>query len=474
VSLRVLFVVSECVPIVKVGGLGDVAGALPAALVRRGHDVRVLLPRYRAAKRFPARQHPAPFIVPLGDGPRGTAVWEGRLDGGVPVYLLEHDWLYERDGIYGDAGGEYGDSLVRYALLARAASLMGDYLGVSFDLLHLHDWQAALAAVYVAELGGPVTVLTVHNLGYQGRFPREAYAAVGLGWERFGASGLDHWGGVNVLAGGLSRATMLSTVSPRYAHEVQTAEGGAGLDGLLRARGADLVGILNGIDERLWDPRTDPIITARYDEHALEGKAACKRALQEALGLEVRAELPLAGVVTRFAEQKGIDLVLGALDALLAGDLQIVVLGSGDRWAEDALRERAARSARLRVHVGHDEALAHHIMAAADLFLMPSRYEPCGLAQMYAQRYAALPVVRAVGGLDDTVEHEVTGFKFAAPSAAALADAVLCACAVRRERPERFAAMQRAAMREPRSWDNAAAQYEALYRMALAKRPRAP
>ncbi|HVY48001.1 MAG TPA: glycosyltransferase, partial [Minicystis sp.] len=272
------------------------------------------------------------------------------------------------------------------------------------------------------------------------------------------------------LKGGIYAATLLTTVSPRYAREIQTPEGGEGLDGALRDRGADLIGVLNGIDEAVWDPEHDRYTAAAFSAHDLTGKHACKAALQREMGLAERPDLPLVGLVSRFAVQKGIDLVAEALEEILALDVQVVVLGAGEKWAENAFGELSRRSDRFRAFIGMNEALAHRIEAGADLFLMPSRYEPCGLNQMYSQRYGTLPIVRAVGGLDDTVENEVTGFKFGDMSAGALAQAVAWAVYTYRERPSAFRAMQYRAMTKSMGWQHASRQYEALYRMAIARR----
>lgn len=469
--LNVLFVVSECVPIVKTGGLGDVAGALPQALKARGHDVRVLMPRYRKAKSHPATRREEPLGVPMArtGHERWCAVWEGELDGGVPLYLLEHDVLYDRDGIYNDARGDFGDNVLRFALLSRAGLILPDYLGWRADVLHAHDWQAALVPVYARWLGtGQATVLTIHNLGYQGRYGGGLLVDTGIGAEHAGALGLAQAGDLNLLQGGLAMATCLSTVSPRYAAEIQTPLGGAGLDGVLRMRSGDLVGILNGIDDQTWNPRTDPLIPERFSEGDLDhGKATCKAALQREMGLPVDPKAPLVGLVSRFAWQKGIDIFAGAVDRLMSLGAQVAVLGSGEAWAEQLFARWSRELPNFAAELRFDEGLAHRIEAGADLFAMPSRYEPCGLNQLYSQRYGTLPVVRAVGGLYDTVRDDQDGFAFEALSARALADTLSYAIWTYRERPQHFRAMQVAAMSKRMGWDVAAAQYDALYRLAV-------
>ena len=475
--LKVLFVASECVPFAKTGGLADVAGALPIALAQRGHDVRVVLPRYRVTKGYPAERLPAPLAVPLGLGEAWCGVYEARFSrSDARVYLLEHDALYDRAGIYGDAGGGYGDNLARYTLLSRGALRLCSTLGFVPDVVHAHDWQAALAPVYLntLEAGAPVasaaSIFTIHNMGYQGWFPKGELYQTGLGWSEFHARSLEAFDRVNLLKGGIYHATLVTTVSPRYAREIQTPEGGDGLDGALRDRDGDVIGILNGIDDEVWDPEGDRYTAAPFNAEDLDGKAACKAALQAEVGLPGDARAPLIGLVSRFAHQKGIDVFAGALDDILSLGAQVVVLGSGEAWAEALFARLSVSHPRFRAYIGMNEGLAHRIEAGADVFLMPSRYEPCGLNQLYSQRYGTLPVVRAIGGLDDTVEHERTGFKFEVLDADELAQAVATAVYTYHERPEHFRMMQYHAMTKPMGWGHAAQQYEALYRLALARR----
>jgi starch synthase len=506
--LNVLFVVSECVPFAKTGGLADVAGALPLALASRGHDVRVVLPLYRAAMRYvvgatgtpggaptipPARRHPEPLGVPLGDEERWASVWETRLDphgaASAPegpatplprAYLLEHNALFDRDGVYGDARGEFGDNLLRYAFLSRGALRLCHALEFWPDVVHVHDWPTALVPIYMSTLeqgtplGRAASILTIHNLGYQGWFDREQLPLTGLGWDQFHSRGLETYGRLNLLKGGIYSATLISTVSPRYAQEIQTPAGGEGLDAALRDRGGEVIGILNGIDDAIWNPETDRHLAARYSAGDLSGKRACKAALQREMGLPELPDVPLIGVISRLAHQKGIDIIAQALDDILSLGVQMVVLGSGEAWAEELFSRLSQVSDRFRASIGLNEGLAHRIEAGADLFLMPSRYEPCGLNQLYSQRYGTLPVVRAIGGLDDTVEAGVTGFKFDELSAEALARTVAWAVHTYRDEPERFRAMQLRAMRKPVGWSYASRQYEALYRLGTALRGGTP
>jgi len=487
--LNILFVVSECVPFAKTGGLADVAGALPAALADRGHDVRIVMPRYRVTKKHPATRLDQVLVVPMGDGHAYGGVLEARLPRSpgeqrspdapplptAKVYFLEHDHFYDRDGIYNDANGDFGDNLARFTFLSRGALELCSALGFRPHIVHVQDWPTSLVPVYLntlyrdGPLGGAASILTVHNLAYQGWFGRDSLPVTGLSWDTYHRGGLEREGSLNVLQGGLVNATVVSTVSPRYAAEIQTRDGGDGMDGLLRARG-DVVGILNGIDENVWNPATDRHIAAHYSVKDLSGKAICKAALQREMGLAERPDVPILGLVTRLVQQKGIDIFVAALDRLLAEDLQVVVLGSGESWAEELFTRLSHTTPHFRSFIGMNEPLSHRVEAGADLFLMPSRYEPCGLNQMYSQRYGTLPVVRAVGGLDDTVDHFVTGFKFEELSGSALAQAVEWALHAYRHEPAQFRAMQLRAMRKPQGWNHACRQYEAMFRLAMARR----
>jgi starch synthase len=475
--LKILFVVSECVPFAKTGGLADVAGALPTALAARGHDVRVVLPRYRVTRRHPAERLPMGLGVPVGHGTAWGAVWRASLGrGAVPVYLLEHNELFDRDGIYNDAGGDYGDNLARFTFLSRGALELCKALDFAPDVIHVHDWPTSLVPLYLdttergSLLGRAASVLTIHNLAYQGWFGKSELPQTGLDWNVFHARSIEAYDRLNLLKGGIYHATMVSTVSQRYAREIQTPGGGEALDGVFRDRGGDVIGILNGIDEDAWNPATDQHIVAHFSANDLRGKAACKAALQDELGLPRRPDVPLFALISRLVHQKGIDIFAGALPTLLDHDVQVIVLGSGEPWAERLFGTLSAATDRFRAYLGMNESLAHRIEAGADLFVMPSRYEPCGLNQMYSQRYGTLPVVRAVGGLDDTVENYVTGFKFEELSSTALSSTLIWALQTYYDQPEHFRTMQMRAMRKPLGWDHASRQYEALYRMAVSRR----
>jgi starch synthase len=481
----VLFVAPECAPLAHVGGLGDVIAALPIALRQQGHDVRIVLPRYRFISTREMKRHEAPLGVPLGSSEAWCAVFETTLPGtDVPVYLLDHLGLFDRDYVYAGPGGVAPpDNLARFAFLSRGALQLCKYLSWTPDVVHAHDWPTALVPVYLNELerstsggslAGTASVLTIHNLSHQGVFAPSDFGMSGLSRELVRDDGLLQGRQINLLQGGLYHATMLTTVSPRYAEEIRTLEGGNGLDRVLRFRGADLVGILNGIDERRWDPSSDKALAARFTADDLRGKAECKRALQKELRLAQRSDIPLIGVVTRLTWQKGSDVVVRALDRILAQGAQMAMLGAGDPELEEFFRVRSLLGGdRFRMVSGYNDGLSHRIEAGADLFLMPSRFEPCGLNQMYSQRYGTLPIVRATGGLDDTVEQcneetgEGTGFKLWHLSPESLADTVGWAVHVYRDDPALFRVMQRRAMGKHFGWEKAAERYAEVYEWAL-------
>jgi starch synthase len=472
--MEILFVASEVAPLSKSGGLGDVAAALPAALAARGHSVAVVSPRYGAIDPlrhgFEAR-HRALRVR----GAEPTTVFV-RRQGGVTHLLVEHlHYFGSRQGLYGDGPHDYGDNAERFAWLCRAALEVPAAFGFGPRILHLNDWQTALAAWLVRhERGGDGllsrlrTVFTVHNLAYQGVFKKEVLPALGLPWEVFRLEAMEFHDRLNFMKAGLVFSDAITTVSPSYAREIATPEGGEGLDGLLRQRHQDLHGILNGIDVREWNPAGDLQLPQPYDANHLSGKRACKSALQAEMGLPARADLPLVAMVGRLADQKGVDLVLAALPTLLGRELQLVLLGSGRRDWEHAFSEAARASPqRLAVRIGFDEGLAHRIEAGADVFLMPSRFEPCGLNQLYSLRYGTVPVVRRVGGLADTVQDfdgwkKGTGFTFDEYDPRAMLLALQRAGELYRDR-RAWTAMVKRGMAQDFSWDRSAGQYEKLY-----------
>jgi starch synthase len=400
--------------------------------------------------------------------------------------MVDHPGYFDRPGLYGEGGRDYEDNLERFAFFCRAALGWCRQSGWIPDVIHCNDWQTALVPVYLKtveskdpDLRQVATLLTVHNLAYQGVFPAEKFPATGLPREMFSPAALEFWGKVNLLKGGLMFADLLSTVSPTYAHEIQTPEFGSGLEGVLRERADDLYGILNGADYTVWDPWVDDLIPARYSAADLSGKAVCKAQLQREFGLAMTPDKPLLGVVSRLADQKGLDLIAACLDRIVAAGAQFVLLGTGDPKYEDLFR-RAAKShpSSVGVRIGFDERLAHWIEAGADIFLMPSRYEPSGLNQLYSLRYGTVPVVRRTGGLADSITDatpdaiergEATGFVFEEYTADAFWAAVERALAAYRD-PEVWSKLVQAGMAADFSWDRAAAGYIDLYRKAVAKR----
>ncbi|MDR7555582.1 MAG: glycogen synthase GlgA [Armatimonadota bacterium] len=469
--MAVLFCVAEAVPFAKAGGLADVAGALPAALRRLGHDVRVVLPCYRGVPRDGLTAIRTVHITLAGQTLEVTLL-AGRGKDDVPFFFVDAPVLYDRPGIYGEEGRDYPDNLLRFAVLCRAALAIVREIWRP-DLVHCHDWHTALLPAYLRWEGPRLpTLFTVHNLAHQGIFPIGEFPLTGLPPEAFTPDGVEFFGQVNVVKAGLVWADLLSTVSETYAREIQTPEYGMGLEGLLRARRADLFGVLNGVDYTQWDPATDPYLVAPYSADDLSGKARCKAALQREVGLADAPEVPLAAVIARLVPQKGIDLLLDALPALVRAGMQLVVLGTGDPAFEEALRRAERRwPASVRARIGFDEGLAHRIEAGADIFLMPSRFEPSGLNQLYSLRYGTVPVVRRTGGLADSVvdltpqtlqEGRATGFVFDAYTVDAFLAAVGRALAAYRD-PGLWRWLQQTGMRLDFSWDRAAERYVALY-----------
>jgi starch synthase len=478
--IAVLHVASEVAPFAKSGGLADVAAALPRAQASAGVKPIVVLPRYRFVdtRLHALARRLKPVDVPLGKRVERVVVHEGTLPGGrVRALLIDHPW-FDREGLYGDGAGDYPDNGLRFALLARAALQVAHELDVWPELVHAHDWQAGLLPLYAARgavAGRPVpkSVFTIHNMAFRGLFEKSLVEELQLGWDIFTPDGAEFYDQISFLKAGLAYADHITTVSPRYAREIQTPEQGYGLDGFLRARAGKLTGILNGIDAEEWDPAHDAALPVRYDADDPTSKAACKAALQRELGLPVRASVPLVGAISRLTDQKGVDLIVQAGEELARSEAQYVFLGTGDARYEQALRELARRHPmRVAVRIAQDEGTAHRLVAGADLFLMPSRYEPCGLTQMYAMRYGAIPIVRATGGLDDTVvdyderTRTGSGFKFDDADAAALGRAVRRAIAAYKHKDAWLDLMGRA-MRLDFSWPNSARRYVQLYMKLL-------
>lgn len=484
--MKVLHAAAEVFPLVKTGGLADVLGALPQALVQAGADVRLVLPGLPAIKAGLERLTLIRDIGALFGAGRVT-LWLGRMgDSGVFAYVVDAPFLYQRPGnpYLGADGNEWADNAQRFALLGWVASHLGTgELDDSWcpDILHAHDWHAAMAFAYIAASPAAcvATVFTVHNLAYQGLFDSADFHLLGLPARLMTPKGLEFHGQFSFMKAGLTYANRVTTVSPSYAREMATEEFGCGLEGVILARGTDVSGILNGVDGEIWNPATDPHIAEAYTSTAPDGKLRCKAALQKALGLRGDPKAVLFGVVSRLTSQKGLDLVLAALPALLAEGGQLAVQGNGDAALEAAFKAAAiANPGRVAVRLGYDEVFAHQMIAGADVMLVPSRFEPCGLTQLYALRYGTVPLVRRVGGLADTVvdtnpatlqDSQATGFLFGPATSQALEQAVSQAMKTFTQ-PKIWRQIMLQGMARSFSWSDAAHQYLMLYEDTLRRR----
>jgi starch synthase len=485
-SNRSVFLIgSEALPFSKTGGLADVLGALPSALARLGWRVTVVSPRYRGVTAGTVVER-----MPVSVGAQSFSVgyFEAPLPDGARALLIDVPELYDRDHLYNVGNVDYADNPRRFALLARAALEWIVRRGERVDVVHAHDWQAGLAPVYLESyygsydaLRGTASVFTIHNLAYQGLFTPDWLPRLDLPWDLFAVDRMEYWGRISFLKGGINAATMLTTVSRTYAREIQTPEFGYGFEGILQRRADDLVGILNGIDVSVWDPERDPYLPTPYSIQALEGKREAKAAVLARYRIEAIEEAmsrPLIGMISRMVDQKGLDLIEAISETLPALDASFVVLGTGDERYQNMWRSLAARHPnRIGVQVGFDEGLAHLIEAGADAFLMPSRFEPCGLNQMYSLRYGTIPIVRAVGGLADTVadyapgRRNATGIVFEEYAPDALLGALNRALTLFGDRAK-WRALQRAGMKLDYSWDRSAQEYVKIYDRAIAQAAR--
>ena len=481
--MKILFVSSEGLPYSKTGGLADVVEALPGALQALGHEVAILLPRYHGNKITSTLI--SSVSTQLGDKMKFPAIGEGAPVKGVRYFFVDDPPFFDRAHLYGDKAGDYPDNAERFAEFSRVAIEFMKRVWLP-DVIHCHDWQSALVPVLLRtqHATDPVmrslpVVLTIHNLGYQGLFPQTAMKAIGLPDTLFTMDTLEFYGKVNFLKGGLIFADYLTTVSRRYAKEIQTPEYGWGLEGVIRNRADRLVGILNGVDYSVWSPEVDTLIAQNYSAQDLAGKKACKKDLLSAFRLpEENLEMPLIGIVSRFADQKGFDLIAQIASELMKENVSVIALGTGQPEYEKLFKGLADKySARVGVKIGYDNTLAHKIEAGADMFLMPSRYEPCGLNQIYSLRYGTVPVVRATGGLDDTIQNFVaktqqgTGFKFEEYDGGALLGCIRAALKAYRD-PKVWHVIQANGMAKDFSWKSSAAAYVTLYEAA--KRARIP
>ncbi|MDH3997273.1 MAG: glycogen synthase GlgA [Desulfuromonadales bacterium] len=480
--LKILMVASEIAPFAKTGGLADVVGSLPQALAKLGHEVRLIMPWYRSVPQQVGKLALSrrKLAVPLG-GRVYQCGYRAGVSGEVATYFLDAPQFYDRPELYGEAGEDYPDNAERFALLSRAALELTRLLDFAPDVIHCHDWQTGLVPVYLKHklwrdpfFADTRTLFSIHNLGYQGIFPLEQYRQLDLEQELLGIDGLEYHGRLSLLKAGIRFADLVNTVSPSYCEEIKTPQQGMGMDGLLRARGEQLHGILNGLDGQLWNPQHDTALAHCYSAKDISGKALCKQALQRELGLKEQAQTPIVAMVTRLDSQKGIELVLESWDHIMAQKLQLVILGSGNPDYERCLTEAAAfYPGQAKVLPEFDDALSRRIYAGSDLFLMPSRYEPCGLGQLIALRYGAVPLAHATGGLADTIYDPEdaleqapdlsNGFLFKRyrhdDMLAGLKRVLNCYA-----EPEKWRKLQQRGMAQDMSWQKAAEQYVELYR----------
>ncbi len=477
--MHIVFAASECVPFSKTGGLADVVGALPRALAALGHQVSVYLPRYRQTKLTDPQTVVRSITIPFDDKYRFCSVVTAGSSGGVKFYFVEYPPYFDREALYGSPAGDYPDNAERFALFSRAVIEASKVLGVP-QVFHCHDWQSALVPVMLRTLYAEdpafrdvATVFTIHNMGYQGLFPPDTLPLLMLPWELLTISKMEFFGQVTFLKGALVLSDYVTTVSKKYSQEIQTTEYGFGLEGVLRHRAATVSGILNGVDYEEWSPQTDKFITAKYSPQDLTGKLKCKQDLLQAFGVpNVDAKVPVIGIVSRFAAQKGFDLIAQIMDRLAREEMIMIVLGSGDRTYEEMFQRLNKQFPnKIAIRVAYDNAIAHKIEAGADMFLMPSRYEPCGLNQIYSLKYGTVPIVRATGGLDDTIEPwdartgKGTGFKFSDYTGEALLATVKQALLAYRD-PSSWQTLMRNGMGRDFSWGASARDYGKVYERA--------
>lgn len=487
-KLNILIAASEVVPFAKSGGLADVAGALPKALRDLGHDVRVVMPRYYIVdkEKYGLKPLEGSLGVPMGSmGEAWAGVFEAVLPGSdVPVYFIEHEGFFGRKGLYDENGEGYGDNDNRFIFFSKAVMQLAKKLHFRPDVIHANDWHTASIPIllnttyaYDPDFEHTGSLLSIHNLQHQGKFYKGAMDVLGVGWEHYNANELEEYQGINLLKGGIVHADAINAVSKKYAQEIRTPEFGWGLDGLINDKAYKLYGILNGVDYDEWSPAIDTLILATFDIDDLSGKAVCKKALQKQFDLPQRSDVPVIGLVGRLAEQKGIGLLSAAIWNLMEMDLQIVLLGAGEKWAEHFFSDVASKyPEKFACYIGYQNDVAHQIEAGSDLFLMPSLFEPCGLNQIYSLRYGTLPIVRATGGLDDTIENyhseskSGTGFKFYDATPEALSGTVKWAVDVWYNDRDGFDQIRRNAMVKRFDWSEAAKGYDDLYRHIIGGR----
>lgn len=484
--MKILMVTSETVPFAKTGGLADAVSALAINLRKQGHDVRIVMPRYYKIDRTKLKPIETPVAVAAGQVETWVKFYEAPLpQTDIPVYFIDHELCYGRDGIYGTkVEPDFHDNPYRAAVLCHGAFQLCRMLGWYPDIMHAHDWFCALVPVLLKHVcrngyfAHTASVFTIHNLGYQGVYGKENFPALGLDWNLYYGAGLEHNGAINLLQSALSCADMITTVSPTYAREIQTAEGGFGLDGLLRVRSDCVRGVLNGCDLDTWNPSKDKLLPANFDYKNLANKKKCKQELQKRMGLPVNPNVPVFGIVTRLADQKGIAEIFapnyGCMYSMCKNmEIQFAVLGSGEKWCEQEIINLQNVLPNMRAFVGYDESLSHLIEAGSDFFLMPSRYEPCGLNQMYSILYGTLPIVRRTGGLADTVEQynentgDGTGFLFDSLTPEAVYNTVGWATYAYYNKKDHIKKMQERGMQKDFSWDRSVDGYVNVYSEAL-------
>lgn len=482
-ELNILFVASEVASFAKTGGLADVAKALPQAIKALGHNIKVVMPRYYSIDTNKLEKLYEPLGVPMGNMDElWAAVYKTTLaNSDLEIYFIDYENFFGRAGLYEGEGGAYTDNDIRFVFFSKAALQLCKMLNFTPDIIHANDWHTAVLPLlqktrFVYDFAHAASVLTIHNLQHQGNFDKNIMDIMEVGWDHFNVYEFESFGRVNLLKGGIAHADAITTVSKKYAQEIQTHEFGFGLEHHLQAHEGKVYGILNGVDYNEWSPQEDNYIVQKYTSDAMNGKLTCKGDIQKHFGLEIREDVVLIGFVGRFAQQKGIELIAGAIHGILDLDVQVVMLGTGEKWAEGYFREVAQNRSNFALHVGYSDELAHKIEAGSDLFLMPSLFEPCGLNQIYSLAYGTLPIVRATGGLDDTIENfdehhnQGNGFKFYEASEEALYYTVVWAVKTFYENPHAFKQMQERAMNAHFGWDNAAKEYIDIYRYILEKK----
>lgn len=480
--LNIFFATSEASPYAKTGGLADVSEALPKALAKRGHNLIVVIPFYRQVMEGNFNLNPTniSFPVPFGSKEIEARVFKDRLEKNLVFYFIKRDEFFDRSRLYGTADGDYMDNGERFIFFSRSVLGLAEALNITPHIIHANDWQSALIPVFLKNLPRyssifkeTKAVFTIHNLAYQGIFPREIMDLTGLPEKLFSMNGLEFYDKINFIKGGIIYADAVTTVSRKYAQEIQTPEYGYGLEGVLKEKSARLFGVLNGVDYSQWNPETDSLLPANYNKEDLSGKVVCKKELKKAFGLKGKDTIPLIGMISRLAGQKGFDILAEALKKMKKEEFQFILLGQGEAYYENLLSQMSAKNPeKWSVKIAFDNKLAHLIEAGSDMFLMPSRYEPCGLNQMYSLRYGTIPIVRATGGLDDTItdfdpeKGKGNGFKFKEYSSFALCRAILKALSCYRNKSIWQNLIQNA-MKEDFSWEKSAGQYEEIYRQVL-------